>query len=244
MKVGKKEIVSFCEREKRLSVLEEDKVQLTCGLCMVSVAVFVKVMYYENLFLNQKAGMDKTVEDTAGQKVKREIDKQEKKQIKELKIKQVDKLIQTVELVPLKVSLISVETDKVVPTVPVVVEGATRALYASVANQVSMQVAALASVGLVLLLTGARALVVHGMPCRQLVADILWQAQRLRLWTSKRILDIYWLLEGSRRRYMQVSSIVIYFSSIVLISGRYNWGLTSWPQMTLKELCAGEELNT
>ena len=48
-----------------------------------------------------------------------------------------------------------------VPVVPVVIEGATRASYASVATQALVEVAAPSPVGTVLLPTGARALVVH-----------------------------------------------------------------------------------
>ena len=38
--------------------------------------------------------------------------------------------------------------------------------------------------------TAARALLVHGVSCRQFVADILYKACRLRLGTSERVLGV------------------------------------------------------
>ena len=83
-----------------------------------------------------------------------------------MRVKQVDKLMQTVKLIPVYVSPVGVQTDVVVPAVPVVVQGATRASYISVAKQASVEVAATAPVGLVLPPTGARALVVHVVSCQ------------------------------------------------------------------------------
>lgn len=56
----------------------------------------------------------------------------------------------------------------------VIVEGATRALYTSVAIEVLVKVVPPAPVGLVVPPTGARALVVHVVTCQQSMADILW----------------------------------------------------------------------
>ena len=79
-----------------------------------------------------------------------------------MRVKQVDKLMQRVKLVPVKVSPVRVQTDVVVPAVQVV-EGPSRASYATVATQASVQVAAPAPVGPVLLPTGASALVVASL---------------------------------------------------------------------------------
>lgn len=108
------------------------------------------------------------MEKVTGWKVKREIEKWEKKQVEELKVKQVDKLIQTVKLVPIKVCTVGVQSDIVVPAAPVVIKGPLRATYASIAIQALMEVAALAPVGPVPPLAGARALVVHEVSGRQL----------------------------------------------------------------------------
>ena len=103
------------------------------------------------------------------------MEKWEKKRVDELRIKQVDKLIQTVQLVIGELSLVGVQSDMVVPAVPIVVEGASRTSYASVTTQASVEVAALAPVSPVPPATGARALVVHGVSCQQSMAwaDIL-----------------------------------------------------------------------
>ena len=58
---------------------------------------------------------------------------------------------------------------------PVVGEGTKLALYTSVATQVSVEAVATAPVSLILLLTRARALVVHGVCCQQSMADILYK---------------------------------------------------------------------
>lgn len=100
------------------------------------------------------------MEEVVGWKVNREMERWEKKQIEELKVKQVDKLMQTVQLVPVKVSRVSVQTDKVVPAVLVIVKGTTRASYASMVTQVSVEVAASAPVDSILPPIGARPLVV------------------------------------------------------------------------------------
>ena len=99
----------------------------------------------------------------------------------------MDKLIQTMSLVPVKVSSIRVQIDVVVSAVPVVIEGPYRSLYASVATQTLLKVAVPAPVSLLPIATRARALVVHWVFCRQLVADILWKVRRLRLGTSERV---------------------------------------------------------
>ena len=59
----------------------------------------------------------------------------------------MDKLMHTVWPDLTEVSPVSVQTDEVVPTVPVVVEGATRTSYASLATQTSGKVVAPAPVG-------------------------------------------------------------------------------------------------
>ena len=66
--------------------------------------------------------------------VEREIERWERKRLKELKVKQVDKVVQMVRPVQVKISPICVQTDKLEPVATVVVEGAKRALYASVAT--------------------------------------------------------------------------------------------------------------
>ena len=65
----------------------------------------------------------------------------------------------------IKVSPIGVQTDVVVPAVPVVIEGALRASYASLATQVSIEIAALAPISPVLSAIKAQPLVVHGVFC-------------------------------------------------------------------------------
>ena len=128
--------------------------------------------------------------------------------------------MQTMQPVPIKVSPVGAQTDEVVPAVPVVVEGPAMASYARVATQALVEVAAAAPVGPVLPPTGARALVVHGVSCRQSMAEILWKACRLRLGTDKRVLGVCWLLEEGLRTYKWVLSVAIYFSGVVPVSGR------------------------
>ena len=74
------------------------------------------------------------MEEAASWKVESEIEKWEKQRVDKWRVKQVDKLMQKVKLVPFKISLIRVQTDVVVPAVPVVIEGATRASYISVVS--------------------------------------------------------------------------------------------------------------
>ena len=52
------------------------------------------------------------------------------------------------------------------------------------------------------------------------MGDILYKARRLRLGTSERVLRVYWLLGEQRWRGKWVSSVVIYFSGVVLMGGR------------------------
>ena len=54
----------------------------------------------------------------------------------------MDKVVQTVWPVLVEVSLIGVQTDKMEPVAPIVVGGAKRASYASVATQASVGVVA------------------------------------------------------------------------------------------------------
>ena len=129
--------------------------------------------------------------------------------------------MQMMKLVPVEISPVGVQTDIVVPVVLVVVKGPSRASYTSVATQPLKEVPALAPGGPILPPIGAKALMVYGVSCWQAVADILWKAWRLRLGTSERVLGIRWLLGESWRRYKLVSSIVIYFSSIVMFGSRY-----------------------
>ena len=91
---------------------------------------------------------------------------------------------------PVEVSPVGVPTDVVVPTVPVMYERTKRVSYTSVATQVSVQAAALAPVCPVPKLPKARALVVHELPYRQSMADILYKARGLRLGTSESILGV------------------------------------------------------
>ena len=87
------------------------------------------------------------------------------KYVDELRVKQVNKLIETVKLVSIEVSAIVVQTDVLVPVVPVVVKEPVRALYTSMAIHASVEVAALAPVSTVLPLIGTRALVVYEVSC-------------------------------------------------------------------------------
>ena len=104
----------------------------------------------------------------------------------------------------------------------VVVEGAKRASYASVATQASVEVVASAPVGLSPVPAAARPLIVHGVS-RQSMADILYKARRLRLGIGERVLEVRWLLGEQQRRGKWVSSMVIYFSGVVPIGGRCIW---------------------
>ena len=83
-----------------------------------------------------------------------------------------------------------------------------------------MEVVAPAPVGTSPVPSAARALVVHGVSCRQSMADILYKALRLRLGTGERVLGVRWLLGERRRRGKWVSSIVIYFLGVVPMGGR------------------------
>ena len=87
-------------------------------------------------------------------------------------------------------SPVGVQTDMVELLAPVVVEGAKRASYTSVATQASLEVVAPAPVGPSPMPTAARALVVHVVSCRQSMADILYKGWRLRLGTGERVLVV------------------------------------------------------
>ena len=107
------------------------------------------------------------------------------------------------------------QSDKVEPIAPVVVEGAKRASYVSVATQASVEVVVLAPVGPSPVPTAGRALVVHRVSFPQSMADILYKARRLRLGTSERVLRVCWLLGEQCQRGKWVSSFVIYFLGVV-----------------------------
>ena len=66
-----------------------------------------------------------------------------------------------------EVSIVEVEINVVVSALPVVVEGAARAWYASVATQAQKEVAAPAPVGPLPLMTEAWTLVVHRISYQQ-----------------------------------------------------------------------------
>ena len=61
---------------------------------------------------------------------------------------------------------------------------------------------------------------IHGVSCQQSIADILVKAKRLRLGSCERVLGVRWLLGERRRRGKWVSSVVVYFSGVVLVRGR------------------------
>ena len=96
--------------------MEKEKVELTYRLHAVSNTVTDKEEYYEDLLRKWKAGVDKTIDDKARGRVKRELENWEVKQVAELKAKRVeelrvrhvDKLMQTVWLDPVEVSLVGV----------------------------------------------------------------------------------------------------------------------------------------
>ena len=74
VRAGKEAMTSFQETEERLTMLEEQKVELTCRLHSVSDTVFDKEAYYEDILEKWKAGIDKTIEDEASGRVKREME--------------------------------------------------------------------------------------------------------------------------------------------------------------------------
>ena len=152
--------------------------------------------------------------------VERDMERWEKKRLKELKVKQVDKFVQTVQPVQVEVSPVGVQTDTVEPVAPVVVKGAKRASYSSMATQASVEVVAPAPVCPSPVPVAARALVVHGVSCWQSMADVLYKACRLRLGISERVLGVCWLLGKQWRKGKWISSIVFYFSGVVPIGGR------------------------
>ena len=194
--------------------------ELTYRLRTVSQAVSDKEEFYEDLLTKYKVQWEELMERNVVKGVEWEMERWEKKRPAELRVMQVDKVVQTVRPVLVKVSPVGVQTDKVEPVAPVVVEGAKRASYASVATQASLGVVALAPVGPSPVPAAARALVVHGVSCRQSMADILYKARRLRLGTGERVLGVRWLLGEQRRRGKWVSSVVIYFFGVVPIGGR------------------------
>ena len=108
-----------------------------------------------------------------------------------MRVKQIDKLMQTVNLVHIEVSPVRVQTDVIVPVIPVVVEGASMASYINIAIQALVEVATSAPVGPVPLAIEVRALVVHGVFCQQLEVNILCKVWRLRLGTSERVLGVH-----------------------------------------------------
>ena len=74
------------------------------------------------------------MEKNVAEGVEREMERWEKERLRELRVKQVDKVVQTVRPVQVEVSPAGVQTDMVELVAPVVVEGAERAWYASVAT--------------------------------------------------------------------------------------------------------------
>ena len=106
-------------------------------MCICIIGLRVRDMLTKELFGTvHTSGVDKTIEDATSGRVKREIYQEEKQWMEELRarweeylrIKDVDKLIQIEQLYPVQVSPVGVQTDEVVPTMPVVVKGAKRAL--------------------------------------------------------------------------------------------------------------------
>ena len=108
--------MSFQERKVRLAILEEEKIELTCRLHMVSNVVSDKEEYYEDLLGKWKTDLDKTIQNEANGRVKREMKWWEQKRIEKLKarweeelsVKHVDKLMQTVRLDPVEVSPVGI----------------------------------------------------------------------------------------------------------------------------------------
>ena len=72
------------------------KVELTCRLRSVSDMLSDKKEYYMDLFTKWKESVEKMVDEAASWKMKSEMEKSEKKWFEELKVKQVNKFIQTV----------------------------------------------------------------------------------------------------------------------------------------------------
>ena len=213
-------MTSFQEREKLLAAVEEENMELTCRLRTISQAVSDKEEFYEYLLTKYKVQWEELTEKNVVKGVEREMERWEKKQLEELRVKQVNKVVQTVQPVLVEVSPVGVQTYKVEPLAPVVVEGSKRASYASAATQASVRVVAPAPVGLSPVPAAARALVVHGVSCRQSMVDILYKVRRLRLGTGERVLGVRWLLGEQRWKGKWVSSVVVCFSGVVPMGGR------------------------
>ena len=73
---------------------------------------------------------------------------------------------------------------------------------------------------------GARALVVHGVPTRMSVDQILWHADKLRIGVGELVVRAHWLVRLDRRRGKTASSLVLYFSGVGPTRGRVlRWSL-------------------
>ena len=60
-----------------------------------------------------------------------------------------------------------------------------------------------------------RAVVVHGVSCRQGMRDIIATARSMRFGGSRRLLGARWLVGWERRLRKKVSSVVLFFDGMV-----------------------------
>ena len=67
---------------------------------------------------------------------------------------------------------------------------------------------------------GTQALVVHGVPTRISVDEILWYQDKLRLVVGEGVVRPRWLVVIERSRGKRASSLVLYFSGVVPVHGR------------------------
>ena len=65
----------------------------------------------------------------------------------------------------------------------------------------------------------ARAIVIHGVACWQRMADIIFNAQRLRLGSGRQVVGARWLLGRQQRLTKQLSSVVIFFDGALPLRG-------------------------